>query len=339
MDLSPLRVSRAGEQVYTIANPSYDGVFKYLLEDVEAARLMISTITGELVLSLEQGPQEYVEITVTDEKNNKFVLKRYDYMAKIETEKGQRTVLIEIQKKRAIAEVARFQQYVGKVFSNPQNKIEIEVPGGKRITVREIYCIYFVGTCVEDKQYPIIGIQSQPNESTKDVIVHGHDFFGALHPRSWTVQLSRLRNFPETESDWMLRLFDKRYCTDNEHFMEVPAADIPEKFHPLLWRLAKAAANERVREQMDNEDLYEMFLEVDRFNAEAKGREIGIEIGREEGIEIGIEKGRDEMKAEMEVTTVLNAHKEGLPTETIAKISGLTPTEISNIINQITTNI
>ena len=41
-----------------IANPIYDVVFKYLLEDAEIARDLLSTILGEEVVQLEFKPQE-----------------------------------------------------------------------------------------------------------------------------------------------------------------------------------------------------------------------------------------------------------------------------------------
>ncbi len=41
-----------------IANPIYDVMFKYLLEDMEIARELLSTILGEEVQSLEVKHQE-----------------------------------------------------------------------------------------------------------------------------------------------------------------------------------------------------------------------------------------------------------------------------------------
>ncbi|MDZ7880323.1 MAG: hypothetical protein U5L45_21785 [Saprospiraceae bacterium] len=43
-----------------IANPSYDVVFKYLLEDIDIARELLSTILGEEIMYLEVKPQETV---------------------------------------------------------------------------------------------------------------------------------------------------------------------------------------------------------------------------------------------------------------------------------------
>ena len=41
-----------------IANPIYDVVFKYLLEDIEIARGLLSTIIGEEIVALSFQPQE-----------------------------------------------------------------------------------------------------------------------------------------------------------------------------------------------------------------------------------------------------------------------------------------
>ncbi len=42
-----------------IANPIYDVVFKYLMEDAKIAKLLISSIIGEEIESLDFRPQEF----------------------------------------------------------------------------------------------------------------------------------------------------------------------------------------------------------------------------------------------------------------------------------------
>ena len=41
-----------------IANPIYDSVFKYLLEDIDIAKELLSTIIGAEIVSLSVKPQE-----------------------------------------------------------------------------------------------------------------------------------------------------------------------------------------------------------------------------------------------------------------------------------------
>ena len=50
-----------------IANPIYDVVFKYLLEDIDIARELLSTILGEEIIGLEVKPQE----TAMENQGNK----------------------------------------------------------------------------------------------------------------------------------------------------------------------------------------------------------------------------------------------------------------------------
>ena len=55
-------IANKGE-VTLIANPIYDVVFKYLMEDNAIAKLMVSSIIGEEVVWLDPRPQEYVTET------------------------------------------------------------------------------------------------------------------------------------------------------------------------------------------------------------------------------------------------------------------------------------
>lgn len=48
-----------------IANPIYDAVFKYLLEDVDIAKGLLSAILDETIESLEVKPQEVTTETVS----------------------------------------------------------------------------------------------------------------------------------------------------------------------------------------------------------------------------------------------------------------------------------
>jgi hypothetical protein len=43
-----------------IVNPIYDGAFKYLMDDNQIAKLILSTILGEEIISLSAKPQEMI---------------------------------------------------------------------------------------------------------------------------------------------------------------------------------------------------------------------------------------------------------------------------------------
>ena len=74
-----------------IANPIYDVVFKYLLEDNKVAKLLLSAIIGEKIEELDFSAQEH---TVDIERLEKpsFTVCRFDFSAKVKTEKGFKTI-------------------------------------------------------------------------------------------------------------------------------------------------------------------------------------------------------------------------------------------------------
>jgi len=89
-----------------VANPIYDVVFKFLMEDNIIAKLYISKIIEEDILELELCPQEktanlsYRDITVY----------RLDFKAKIKTPDGYKVV---IKKKKKAGGVSRDEYAAG----------------------------------------------------------------------------------------------------------------------------------------------------------------------------------------------------------------------------------
>ena len=80
-----------------IANPIYDVVFKYLMEDGKVAKLLISSIIGQDVELLEFSPKEFTSDIITekrirlkDVKNQHemhfFTVYRLDFLARIKSE-------------------------------------------------------------------------------------------------------------------------------------------------------------------------------------------------------------------------------------------------------------
>ena len=79
-----------------IANPIYDVVFKSLMEDSKIAKILISTIIGEKILALDFLPKE--KVVEFELEFRSYTVYRLDFSAKIQTAKGFKNVLIEIQK-------------------------------------------------------------------------------------------------------------------------------------------------------------------------------------------------------------------------------------------------
>ena len=82
-----------------IANPIYDVVFKYMLEDNKVAKLFLSAIIGEEIMELDFSAQERtVEVPATKKVKKKKVERppltvcRFDFSAKIQTPGGFKKV-------------------------------------------------------------------------------------------------------------------------------------------------------------------------------------------------------------------------------------------------------
>ena len=99
-----------------IANPIYDVVFKYLMEDNEIAKLIIGTIIEEEIVELEFLPQETTVYLETLDRRSLTVY-RLDFSAKIKLpEGGHKQILIEIQKTKISTDIMRFRQYMAEVY-------------------------------------------------------------------------------------------------------------------------------------------------------------------------------------------------------------------------------
>jgi len=105
-----------------IANPIYDVVFKYMMEDNAVARLLVSSIIGEEVVSLEPKPQERTtNINKFDDDTTSLTVYRLDFSARIKTPDGQKSVIIEMQKASFPSDIKRFRLYLGKQYADDYN--------------------------------------------------------------------------------------------------------------------------------------------------------------------------------------------------------------------------
>ncbi len=77
-----------------IANPIYDVVFKYLMDDNKVAKLIISCIIEEEIEELEFRPTEKTGNPFKEQ----YTVYRLDPTAKIRIPDGYKLVLIELQK-------------------------------------------------------------------------------------------------------------------------------------------------------------------------------------------------------------------------------------------------
>lgn len=125
-----------------IANPIYDAVFKFLMEDKKVAKIFLSALLKKDIIDLEMRRHEY-----TSMEHTRISLFRIDFSAKIrENDGAEHLVLIELQKTWLITETLCFRQYLGTQYLNKENIIEEKNEHGQRRTYGlPIISIYILG--------------------------------------------------------------------------------------------------------------------------------------------------------------------------------------------------
>jgi len=104
-----------------VANPIYDAVFKYLLDDENVAIILLSNILGKKIDHLEMASQE-LPLKLAPKNITVF---RIDFKATITLENGEKKViLIEIQKAKFASDILRFRRYLGAQYADQKNFVE-----------------------------------------------------------------------------------------------------------------------------------------------------------------------------------------------------------------------
>ena len=124
-----------------IANPIYDVVFKYLMDDNKVAKLFISTIIGEEIEKLTIRPTE--KVISSKVQPISYTVYRLDFSAKIKTPEGYKQVLIEIQKAKHAIDLMRFRRYLGEQYKTEDEVISEYGTEKRPLPIIAIYLLGF----------------------------------------------------------------------------------------------------------------------------------------------------------------------------------------------------
>ncbi|MCE7924609.1 MAG: hypothetical protein DYG98_16295 [Haliscomenobacteraceae bacterium CHB4] len=234
-----------------IANPIYDVVFKYLMNDEKVARLLLSAIIGKEVVSLEFRPTEH-HFPVGE----LLAVLRMDFSARIVDADGkQELVILELQKAKMASDIMRFRRYLGEQYANKENVVRepaSEYPYRKALP---ILSIYFLGHTLVHIKAPVVRVnRAYIDAATGEPIHEKEEFIESLTHDSIIIQIPYLKGRRRTELEQLLALFDQSGATDDPHFLAVNEETLPERYRPLLRRLQKALADPVVRQTMEAED-------------------------------------------------------------------------------------
>lgn len=239
-----------------IANPIYDVVFKYMLEDNKVAKLFLSAIIGEEIIELEFSAQERtVEARWPEKEKEKqkekapLTVCRVDFSARIKTDTGFKTVIIELQKAKFLADLMRFRRYLGLHYQSENNTSD------EQQRARQIYCIYFLAYGMDLPPRPVLKVNYTVQDVyTGDEFPASGEFVSGLHHRSWIVQINQLKKKRRTDLEKLLAIFDQSNLTGLRHILDVDDEHFPEAYREIMRRLRKAMEDPQKRREMELED-------------------------------------------------------------------------------------
>ena len=241
-----------------VANPIYDIVFKYLIEDERIARTILSALLKKDVVAVETRRNEYSNLG----RDNLSVF-RIDFGATIQEEGGsRRLILIELQKTWLETETLRFRQYLGAQYANVANMLP-ENDGAYAIPM---VTVYLLGHKVGDIEEPVLYVRRHSYNYNDEVVTKGlpNPFIDSLTHDSIIVQIPRLHGQVNNRLDKVLSIFDQ--TNKDQHNKQI--LDIDESAYAdddemlrIIHRLQAAAADARMRHDMNVEDEYFSVIE------------------------------------------------------------------------------
>ncbi len=237
-----------------IANPIYDSVFKYLMEDERIAKTLISALLKKEVVEVDMRRNEYTNVT-----RDNISMFRIDFGARIKEEDGStKLVLIELQKTWLETETLRFRQYLGAQYANPENILKDCENDGYGIPM---IAVYLLGHKVGDIEEPVLYVKHKALDYDGNHVTKGipDPFVDSLTHDSIIVQIPRLRGHVNNRLDKVLSVFDQSLKEKGNH--QVLSVD-EDKFNGdlemmhILHRLITAASDSKLRQDMNVEDEF-----------------------------------------------------------------------------------
>jgi len=339
----------------TVANPIYDIVFKYLMEDERIARTILSALLKENITKVEVRPHEYA-----NDKRDSLSVFRIDFGATVQNEDGsEHLILIELQKTWLETETLRFRQYLGVQYQSPKN---IVAESTDRHALPMV-AVYLLGHKVGDIEEPVLYVRHHSYDYNGNRVSKGlpNPFVDSLTHDSIIVQIPRLHGQINNRLDKVLSIFDQsRKDVGNGQVINLDDtlysgdADMQH----ILHRLLMAATDADMRQDMNVEDEYFSVIEKrdteimmrDKKLAEqnVKLTEQNVKLAEKEAqlseqetqlseqkAQLSEQKAQLEQKDEMLRSSVQMLVKSGVPFEAIANNLGISIDEVKRLVEEI----
>jgi hypothetical protein len=264
--LFPFEVDKSPESYYTrtgggksakevipvlIANPIYDVVFKYLMENLDIAKGIISTIIKEDIIHLDfQTKESSIKMA------SQFTLYHLDFIARIRDKQGKsKNVLIEMQKANILLDILRFRRYLGSQYRKEEEVIQPDGSSAKESL--PIITIYFLGFTLSKTLPPVIKVNRQYIDVLNNQpIAERNDFIECLTHDSYVIQVKDLELEMKNRLEYILSIFkQEKFLSQDRRLKNYDHEIRDELLEKILKRLEKAAADNELLEKLENEEL------------------------------------------------------------------------------------
>ena len=256
-----------------IPNPIYDVVFKYLMEDNESAKIVLSTLINEKIKKLTFEPISHAE-KIKDPKTEKEIkLFHLDFTAIIENSDGyEELIMIEIQKANRASDIFRFKRYIS---ANFQRKQEKEIINPRTQAIEKIHKpirlvpIFILNFRIENEIDDLIIKTNRIKNGIfrNKQLQKENEFIDNLSFDIWVIQLPNLNKIKKSDYQndeyktklySLLKLFDQdAQNKKNRHRLLLIKKIFPGFLERIINRLKSADAdNPNLEEQMNTEDEY-----------------------------------------------------------------------------------
>ena len=246
--------------IYSVANPIYDCVFKFLMEDERIAKTVLSALLKKEVVSVEMRRHEHPNVT-----RDKISMFRIDFAAQVKEDDGTvRLILIELQKTWVDTETLRFRRYLAAQYNAEENMVKEGELKGYAVPM---IAVYLLGHRVGDIDKALVYVTHNAFDYDGKVVEGGMQdpFINSLIHDSIIVQIPLLHGKINNRLDRVLSVFDQSQrdaknqqivCLDEKEY----AGDSDMMY--ILHRLGLAAMDADVRQEMNDEDEFYSVLEA-----------------------------------------------------------------------------
>ena len=303
--------------VVYVANPLYDAVFKYLMEDDRIAKTILTALLKKKVIDVKIRRNEYANLT----RRESISMFRIDFAATVLDEDNKpHLMLIEFQKTWLPTETLRFRRYLALQYNNEENMLKEE---HEKYAIPMV-AIYLLGHCIGKIEEPVIYVNHHAYNYDGKKVEEGipDPFVESLQHDSIIVQIPLLHGRVNNRLEKVLCLFDQTNVADNKKVIKVDDKQFEgdNDMEYIVRRLQSAAADPDMRYQMNAED--EFFKEL-----EARDSLIMEKDGQLKEKD-GQLKEKDEMLHKM-ITGML---ENGMSLDDIAKMLNKTVDEVKQIL-------